>query len=391
MTTTVSPSVFDLTDPGYAHFLGAGWSGTEWAWTWTLDDESLMILPTPRQDVDCRLLVRATPYLPKGCQKQTLSAYCNGWHFGTEYAQHLGFRLYSFDLSRHAFTNRPAISITLRHGDALAPSQVEGGTDERRLAFGVSEIRLQALTAEYLQQIEALKAAISAPLAHSEDLPAFRPPPDAELVSHFESLGTNCEFGFVQRLAGSEPLGLLRLAGLPVDKLLRGLEDGFGSIAAPGRHFVDIDPKHPDEGLIGRDANYTMYYHTYLQPETVSAEALLITEEERLPYLARKLMEDIDDGEKILVVKDDTGFHLDDVLRIEAAVRSRGDALILWVEGAEPGHDPGTVEVLRPGLMKGRVDRFAELKKGLKDVSQTMWLQMLRNAWALRSRARVGA
>ena len=192
-------------------------------------------------------------------------------------------------------------------------------------------------------------------------------------------------------MAGSEPLGLLRLAGLPVDKLVRGVRSGFEGIAAPGRHFIEIDPRHPDEGLIGRDATYTMYYHTYIKPEAIAADELLLSEEERLPYLARKLMEDMEDGEKIFVLKNDQGFHLHDILSIEALVRSRGDAIILWVEGAEPGHPPGSVQVLRPGLMKGRVDRFADLAIGLHDISQPIWLAMLRNAWALKSRARVTA
>ena len=380
----------DLTDPGQSHFLGAGWSGTEWAWTWTVDDESVLVLPTPPEDVDCRLMVRATPYLPPGCKVQTLSAHCNGWHFGDVHATQAGFHIYTFDLSRHAYTNRPAVAISLRHQDALSPQVAEGGVDARRIAFGVSEVRLQPLTSEYRAALEALQASLRTPLASSEDLPAFSPPADADLVSHFESLGTNCELGFVQRLAGSEPLGLLRFAGLPVDKLVRGLRSGFADIATPGRHSVALDPRHPDEGLIGRDGAYTMYYHTYVQPETTAAEDLLLMEAERLPYLARKLVEDMEDGEKIFVVKNDQGFHLDDILNIEALVRSRGDASILWVEGAEPGYPPGLVQLLRPGLMKGRVDRFADLTLGPNDIAQSIWLTMLRNAWALRSRHMAG-
>ena len=379
----------DLTNPGHAHFLGAGWSGTEWAWTWTLDQESLLVLPTPPEDHDCRLQIRALPYLAAGREGQSLSVRANGWHFGTVLAQRPGFALYTFDISRHAYTNRVALAVSLHHPGAASPQATEGDVDLRRLAFGVSQVRLQPLTPEYLKREEALRAALRTPLARSDDLAPFHAPDDAELMEHFESLGTNCELGFVQRLAGAEPLGLLRFAGLPVDKMLSGLEDGFSRIALPGRHHVELVADHPEEGFVGRDDNYVMTYHTYRQPNEVDAAAILATEAERLPYLARKLAEDLEDGEKIFVVKNDGGLHVDDVLRVEAFVRNRGSGLLLWVEGAEPGYPPGSVEVLRPGLMRGRVDRFARLTLGLQDVSQAIWLTMLRNASALRSRARL--
>ena len=266
---------------------------------------------------------------------------------------------------------------------------VEGGVDDRRLAFLFSELRLQPLTQEYLGELAILRAAIQSPLARSQDLSAAKTPGDAELVASFESLGTNCELGFVQRMAGAEPLGLMRFAGLPPDKLIQGLEEGFERIACEGRLRVELVPNLPTEGYIGHDDTYNLTYHTYLQPAEVAPADLLRTEAQRLPYLARKIVEDLEEGAKIFVVKDDNGLHLDDVLRIEAALRRRGKGVLLWVEGAEPGYAPASVEVLRPGLMRGRVDRFADLTLGVHDVSQSIWLAMLRNAWGLRPQARI--
>src|ERR1700709_963317 len=56
---------------------------------------------------------------------------------------------------------------------------------------------------------------------------------DTDLVLQFESIGDNCEFGLVQRLAGAEPLGLLRFAGTPLRNLLGGLNARFADIADP--------------------------------------------------------------------------------------------------------------------------------------------------------------
>ena len=332
-----------------------------------------------------------SPYLAPKQASRTTSVLGNGWHFGNAVAQRSGFAVHTIDVSRHAYTNRPALAITLKHADAISPKEAEGAVDDRRLAFAVSDLCLQPLTPEYLGRIERLRAAIARPMARSQDLPAVRAPDDVELVSGFESLGLNCELGFVQRLTGAEPLGLLRFAGLTLNKLILGLQNGFEGIGTAGRHRVETLPDLPAEGFIGRDDLYTMTYHTYRQPAEVSAEDLLAAEAERLPYLARKLMEDLEDGEKVFVVKNEGGLHMEDVLRVEAAIRERGPGLLLWVEGAEPGYPPGSVEVLAPGLMRGRVDRFANLQLGIHDVSQSIWLAMLRNAWALKPKARLTA
>ncbi len=79
---------------------------------------------------------------------------------------------------------------------------------------------------------------------------------DAELLCHFESLGRNCEFGFVQRLSGAEPMGLLRFAGMSFDALVQALNTRFAGIAEPGNFTVWLDgddvPDHcekPGPGL----------------------------------------------------------------------------------------------------------------------------------------------
>ena len=378
----------DLTRPDTAHYLGAGWSATESAWTWTLGDDSLLVLPPPPQEHDCRLLVRALPYLSFQRPTQSLDVFANGWHFGGVVVRRPHFDVHAFDISRHAYSNRLGLAVSLRHPDAASPSEDGEGDDLRRLAFGVSQVRLQPLTPEYLAREAELRAAMLAPLIRRDGGGPVSGPADAELVQQFESLGTNCELGFVQRLAGAEPISLLRFAGLPVNKLLVGLERGFEGLASPGRFHVELLPDQPEEGFVGRDETYTMIYHTYRQPSEVSSDDMLAAEGERLPFLARKLLDDLEDGEKIFVVKNDGGLHIDDVLSIEAVVRSYGPGVLLWVEGAEPGHPPGSVEVLRPGLMKGRVDRFAQLTLGAEDVSQQIWLTLLRNAWSLRQHAR---
>jgi hypothetical protein len=67
-------------------------------------------------------------------------------------------------------------------------------------------------------------------------------PPDAisdrDLVLNFESIGDNCEFGLVQRMAGAEPLGLLRFSSTPLPLLVRALRARFDGLADPANVLV---------------------------------------------------------------------------------------------------------------------------------------------------------
>lgn len=50
------------------------------------------------------------------------------------------------------------------------------------------------------------------------------------LVARFESLGDNCEFGFVQRRSGVEDGGLLRWAVSPPEALLKAIRSRFSGV-----------------------------------------------------------------------------------------------------------------------------------------------------------------
>jgi hypothetical protein len=65
---------------------------------------------------------------------------------------------------------------------------------------------------------------------------------DRELVIQFESLGDNCELGLVQRMAGAEPLGLLRFAGVPLRHLIRAMEARFEGMADTAN--IRVEPQN---------------------------------------------------------------------------------------------------------------------------------------------------
>ncbi len=125
--------------------------------------------------------------------------------------------------------------------------------------------------------------------------------PAAQLVTQFESLGDNCEFGIVQRRAGAEPLGLLRFSAMHLDRLLSGLADGYAGVESP----AGIEPRlHGEPGGAPREyvvhqSPHGLVYHTYVLETQASAEQVRAQESVKLGFLQRKLMEDLEEGRKI--------------------------------------------------------------------------------------------
>ena len=77
-----------------------------------------------------------------------------------------------------------------------------------------------------------------------------------ELTMRFESLGSNCEFGLVQRNFGAEPLSLLRWSNLTPTSLCAMLETRFDDVGNPENSFVQI---HGDEYLTGDSRYFSMH------------------------------------------------------------------------------------------------------------------------------------
>src|SRR3954447_2564614 len=102
------------------------------------------------------------------------------------------------------------------------------------------------------------------------NLNAVPVPDDRELVLRFESIGDNCELGLVQRLAGAEPLGLLRFAGAPLRNVLRALDARLEGIGDP-RH-IRIQAENGE--YMVKLTRYDFYYHAHVSVGDMSPEAV---------------------------------------------------------------------------------------------------------------------
>ncbi|HVH79784.1 MAG TPA: hypothetical protein VM782_10365, partial [Stellaceae bacterium] len=127
---------------------------------------------------------------------------------------------------------------------------------------------------------------------------------DAELLLEFESLGGNmggCEFGFFQRDHGAEPLSLLRWANVEPDDLARALKNGFRGIGEA--EATVLSPQgHRDWQVTDKTYNIRID-HTHLDRDKVSLDEAKTSMTRRLRFLARDLIEELSEEQKIFVYK----------------------------------------------------------------------------------------
>ncbi len=197
------------------------------------------------------------------------------------------------------------------------------------------------------------------------------------LMLRFESLGQNCEFGLVQRKAGVEPLGLLRFSSTPLSKLLAALAARFEGLGRPDRIVVELS-SNGREYMVS-DKTFGLYYHAWVKAGERAPETVHLREVRRLPYLTRKLIEDLTEGEKIFVYRSMGSTATERAVQLAEAMGRYGTCTLLWMDLADPGHPPGSVERLGPGLLCGRMDRFAP-GANAHDFSFGCWERVCRTA-----------
>lgn len=168
---------------------------------------------------------------------------------------------------------------------------------------------------------------------------------NAELVCHFESLGRGCEFGFLQRLAGAEPMGLLRFAGLQLGGLVRGLRARFAGIADPDNMRLSLDGTEYRVEVV----NFDFRYHTELFEGDIAPEQLHRLECRKLRFLAHQLIEELEDRTKIFVYQQREPSLAQDLMKLLSALSAYGGATLLWVVEADAANGPWPRRAVQTG------------------------------------------
>src|SRR5205823_4809079 len=160
------------------------------------------------------------------------------------------------------------------------------------------------------------------------------------------------EFGLVQRHFGLEPLGLLRWGATAPDKLRAALRGGLEGVGSLENTTIDLVRGE----YIIRDKRYGMMMHTFLFESSISHQELLDKMCRRMDYLRRKLINDIESGEKIFVYQK-ADLRDEEATGLHQAIRALGENVLLCVRLADEAHSAGTVESTWEGLLIGYLDR----------------------------------
>lgn len=203
-----------------------------------------------------------------------------------------------------------------------------------------------------------------------------------ELMMGFESLGSGCEFGDVQRRFGAEPLGLLRWAAVSPGDLAAAIRTGFAGIGSPDAKELTVRDTGEREVYWLHDRRLGIEMHTFVAADLASPEQMLAECCRRLERLRRKLLDDLRSGEKMFVYKlDERNVTDEEVAALHRAMRGHGNAALLCVRRSGDAHPPGSLETPSPGLVIGYLERFAEPRPdGRLDVPAEAWVALCRNA-----------
>jgi hypothetical protein len=206
------------------------------------------------------------------------------------------------------------------------------------------------------------------------------PGPSADtIVQAFESLGDNCEFGLVQRFCGAEPLGLFRFSGTTIADLVHALDTDFAHYGSED----DLAILASESGsLYCQSRRYGFAYTTSDLAASTEPGSILGREVRKVAYLKRRLLEDLQAGEKILVRKGPAQESIGDATALARAARRHGPSTLLWVRTADANHPPGSVAWCADGVMEGRVRRFAQPETAY-DIDLESWLDLCRGALRL--------
>ncbi len=179
----------------------------------------------------------------------------------------------------------------------------------------------------------------------------------ADLITSFESLGDNCEFGTIQRLCGAEPQGLFRFSASTIDHIIDVIETEASHLYTDEDLELFLYDGH-DEYMVKSRHYDDFVFHTQVSPSAVDRRSFAGKTGRRLEYLKGKLQEDLRLAEKVFVRKGQE--NADKITRLHDALRRFGPNSLLWVVEAAPAHPAGTVEIVGDGLFRGYVSKFKD-------------------------------
>ena len=198
-----------------------------------------------------------------------------------------------------------------------------------------------------------------------------------DILTDFESIGFDCEFGLVQRFCGKEPLGLFRFTAGTIPELIAALDEDLSGYGSNG----DLELfEGPEAHFFCRSRRHGFSYNTGTLVHQQSVDALVEREYGKVRYLKERFLTDLAAGEKIFVRNGDEPF--DQSLALVHALRRHGPVTMLTVTTVDDGRPVGDVRWRADGVLEGYLDR-STLFRSSRSVPLRPWLDLCRNAFCL--------
>ena len=193
----------------------------------------------------------------------------------------------------------------------------------------------------------------------------------------FESIGTNCEFGLVQRRYGAEPLGLLRFNSVTLEGLLSALAHRFDKIGEP--ETTELVPFVGEYYI--KDRRWGLGMHTFIYKGQQDPYVLYPKLCRRLVYLKDKLMSDLLEARKIFVFKS-PDLHMDELSNLHRALKSIGPVTLFYVTAASAksgigGDRVGEVKQIGRDLFVGSLSKLGDAD-GFWNIAFDEWVAICR-------------
>jgi hypothetical protein len=218
-------------------------------------------------------------------------------------------------------------------------------------------------------------------------VPASLPP---DQLLRIESLGDNCEPGFVLRKLGCEAGSLFRWARVTPDQLLAVLRADFDGIY----EFAGLTPLYHD---MVKDKRYGIGWHTEMRSavaadgrwrfigDETARQKIYRQEIEKIRYLTSKFISHAQLGGIIFVLKCNAGIATDVLYAILASlarIAAGNRFALLEIRASDDPAQVGTVTQERPDLLRGYISRFAPYEHA-DDIDMAAWTKIFSQAFQL--------
>jgi tetratricopeptide (TPR) repeat protein len=170
----------------------------------------------------------------------------------------------------------------------------------------------------------------------------------SDFMLRFESVGSDCDFGLVQRRFGAEPLGLLRFAGGTFDGLIAALASRFEKLGDPASTRLVVWDRRREYWVV--DEHYGFKWHTFRYEHATDPDLLLTQQCQRIRFLRDKLVSDLGAGEKIIVHHSRQPLTMVQIWRLYSALELFGPNVLLSLHPHHAGDGSSNVRVMTDRL-----------------------------------------